>query len=84
MVAEAEVMFKQSLPVVLDVQLFGTPTDVRDIDGVSAVKSQVSSPNLGIRHPAASVSADSSTSLSVSFSDKKLDFFVPVFCVFAL
>lgn len=67
MVAEAEIMFKQSLPVVLDVKLFGAPTGVTDID---AVKSPVSSPNLGIRRPAASISADLSTSLSVSFSDK--------------
>uniref|UniRef100_A0A1J3IP99 protein-serine/threonine phosphatase n=1 Tax=Noccaea caerulescens TaxID=107243 RepID=A0A1J3IP99_NOCCA len=61
MVAEAEVMFQQSLPVVLDVELFGAPTGVTDFDGV---KSPVPSPNLGLRRPAASVSADLSTSLS--------------------
>ncbi|VVB03584.1 unnamed protein product [Arabis nemorensis] len=90
MVAEAEVMFQQSLPVVLDVQLFGPPTGVKDIDGVSAVKSTVSSPNLGIRRPAASVSADISTSLpglksDDSFSEEddedcssSVSFYVPV------
>ncbi|XP_010544943.1 PREDICTED: probable protein phosphatase 2C 49 isoform X1 [Tarenaya hassleriana] len=52
MVAEAEVVFQQSLPV-LDVQLF---------DGCAAVKSPVSSPKLGMRRSAASVSADLSTS----------------------
>lgn len=55
MVAEAEVVFQQSLPVVLDVQLFG----VEDIDEVSsAVKSQGRS--------AASVSGGLSTSPVVS------------------
>ncbi|CAL9237253.1 unnamed protein product [Arabidopsis halleri] len=64
MVAEAEVMFKQSLPVVLDAKLFGPPTGVTDIDVVSTAKLPVSSPKMGIRRPAASVSADLSTSLS--------------------
>nr|VDD58065.1 unnamed protein product [Brassica oleracea] len=51
MVAEAEVVFQQSLPVVLD------------IDGVtSAVVSPLSSPKLGIRRSAASVSGGLSTS----------------------
>ncbi|KAL1216221.1 putative protein phosphatase 2C 49 [Cardamine amara subsp. amara] len=54
MVAEAEVVFQQSLPVVLEVELF---------DGVSsAVKSPVSSPKLGIRRSAASVSGGLATS----------------------
>lgn len=72
MVAEAEVMFQQSLPVVLDVQLFGAPTGVTGIDGV---KPPVPSPNLGIRRPAASVSADLSTSLSVRVSDQRFFLF---------
>ncbi|XP_010518408.1 PREDICTED: probable protein phosphatase 2C 49 [Camelina sativa] len=74
MVAEAEILFKQGLPVVLDVKLFGAPTGVQDIDGVSTVKSPVSSPILGIRRPAASVSADLSTSLSdLKCGDSVLD-----------
>lgn len=69
MVAEAEVMFQQSLPAVLDVKLLRASTGVADIDG--AVKSPVSSANLSIRLPAAasSLSADLSTSLSVCVSD---------------
>ena len=55
MVAEAEVVFQQSLPVVLD------------IDGVtSAVVSPLSSPKLGIRRLTASVSGGLSTSPVVS------------------
>lgn len=51
MVAEAEVVFQQSLPVVLD------------IDGVSpAVISPLSSPKLGVRRSTASVSGGLSTS----------------------
>lgn len=57
--AEAEVVFQQSLPVVLDVQLFG----VDDIDGVS---SAVKSPDSSMRISAASVSGGLSTSPVVS------------------
>lgn len=67
MVAEAEVMFQQNLPAVLDVKLLRASTGVADIDG--AVKSPVSSANSSIRLPAASLSADLSTSLSVCVSD---------------
>ncbi|KAJ4905200.1 putative protein phosphatase 2C 49 [Raphanus sativus] len=61
MVAEAEVVFQQSLPLVLD------------IDGVSsAVISPLSSPKLGIRRSPASVSGGLSTSpvlVSLNLSD---------------
>jgi protein phosphatase 2C family protein 2/3 len=54
MVAEAEVVFQQSLPAVLEIELF---------DGVSsAVKSPVSSPKLGFTQSTASVSGSLTTS----------------------
>lgn len=54
MVAEAEVVFQQSLPAVLEIELF---------DGVSsAVKSPVSSPKLGFCQSTASVSSSLTTS----------------------
>ena len=60
MVAEAEVVFQQSLPVVLD------------FDGVSsAVISPLSSPKLGIRRSTASIPGGLSTSpvVSINLSD---------------
>ena len=64
MVAEAEVVFQQSLPVVLD------------IDGVtSTVVSPLSSPKLGIRRSAASVSGGLSTSPVVSSKLSDMCFF---------
>ncbi|KAG2326072.1 hypothetical protein Bca4012_034797 [Brassica carinata] len=88
MVAEAEVMFQQSLPPVLDVQLLRASTGVADIDGVSVstVKSPVPSANLSIRLPTAALSAELSTSLpglrcSESDDDdcsSSVSFYVPV------
>lgn len=66
MVAEAEVVFQQSLPVVLD------------IDGVtSAVVSPLSSPKLGIRRPTASVSGGLSTSPVEEDFDSSIPVYVP-------
>ena len=67
MVAEAEVVFRQSLPVVLDIDVVS-----------SAVISPLSSPKLGIRRSTASVSGGLSTSpvVSINLSDKlKIMFF---------
>ncbi|CAF2113567.1 hypothetical protein YC2023_103090 [Brassica napus] len=66
MVAEAEVVFQQSLPVVLD------------IDGVtSAVVSPLSSPKLGIRRSAASVSGGLSTSPVEDDCDSTIPVYIP-------
>ncbi|KAL1189280.1 putative protein phosphatase 2C 49 [Cardamine amara subsp. amara] len=83
MVAEAEIMHQQSLPVVLDVKLFGAPIGVTDIDTVSAVKSPLSSPNLGIRCPTASSTSLSGIESGDSFLDEEdcsssVSFYVPV------
>ncbi|CAH8323613.1 unnamed protein product [Eruca vesicaria subsp. sativa] len=68
MVAEAEVVFQQSLPAVLD------------IDGVSsAVISPLSSPKLGILRSAASVSAGLSTSPVGLNQEDGCDSSVPVY-----
>ncbi|CAN7056332.1 unnamed protein product [Brassica rapa subsp. trilocularis] len=68
MVAEAEVVFRQSLPVVLD------------IDGVSsAVISPLSSPKLGIRRSTASVSGGLSTSPVGLKKEDDCDSSVPVY-----
>ncbi|KAJ0254962.1 protein phosphatase 2C 49 [Hirschfeldia incana] len=69
MVAEAEVVFQQSLPLVLD------------IDGVtSAVISPLSSPKFGIRRSAASVSGGLSTSPMVGVKQEDgCDSSVPVY-----
>ncbi|KAJ0246434.1 protein phosphatase 2C 49 [Hirschfeldia incana] len=66
MVAEAEVVFQQSLPVVLD------------IDGVSpAVISPLSSPKLGIRRSTASVSGGLSTSPVEDDCDSSVPVYIP-------
>ncbi|KAJ4896410.1 putative protein phosphatase 2C 49 [Raphanus sativus] len=66
MVAEAEVVFQQSLPVVLD------------IDGVSpAVISPLSSPKLGVRRSTASVSGGLSTSPVEDECDSSIPVYIP-------
>ncbi|CAN8253928.1 unnamed protein product [Cochlearia groenlandica] len=68
MVAEAEVLYQQSLPVVLD------------LDGVSsAVKSPLSSPKLGLHRSATAVFGDLSTSTVGLKQEYECDTNVPVY-----